>query len=179
MTNTTPDRQAMNTLSDENRFASFGQRLLARLLDVVIVTVIPAIAIASLFFDDSQSLSQNPLSGILFLVFWLLYYPLMECSGGTLGKRIVGIQSISLKTRKPIGIGKAYKRSLIQVWPLLLMGIAFAMSFEYQIEMRSTITFLLVCYILFALTPLAMLWTKDKQGYHDLWTGTHVIRKPK
>ncbi len=169
----------MNTLSTEKRFASFGQRLLARLIDVVIVTVIPAIAIASLFFDDSQSLSQNPLSGILFLVFWLLYYPIMECSGGTIGKRIVSIQSISLQTGKPIGIGMAYLRSLIQIWPILLMGIAFAVSFNYRIEMHSTAAFLMVCFILFANTPLAMLWTKEKQGYHDLWTGTHVVRKLK
>ncbi len=169
----------MNTLSTEKRFASFGQRLLARLIDVVIVTVIPAITIASLFFDDSQSLSQNPLGGILFLVFWLLYYPIMECSGGTIGKRIVGIQSISLQTGKPIGIGMAYLRSLIQIWPILLMGIAFAVSFNYRIEMHSTTTFLMVCFILFANTPLAMLWTKEKQGYHDLWTGTHVVRKSK
>ena len=167
----------MNTISDA-RYANFGERFLARLIDVVLVTVIPAICITQILkVEDPQSLFMNGLNGILYLVFWLVYYPIMECTGGTVGKRIVGIQSVSLQWQKPISAGMAYMRSLIQIWPTLLMGIAFYVSFRYRIEMRSTMTFLTVCCILFMITPIAMLWTKERQGYHDLWTGTHVIKK--
>ena len=87
------------------KYASFFQRTIARLVDMAIVTAL-AMGIAYLAFnfirkDTPQEatyiidgLKQAlPAFGIMLWV--LLYSPIMESTGGTVGKRIMGIKMVS------------------------------------------------------------------------------------
>lgn len=98
--------------------ASFGRRLVAALLDGLILGVVGGILGASL--GDSDRSTSNGLGVLL----GILYYTYFEGSTGqTLGKRALGIRVISLEGGGSIGYGRAFIRyvgRIVSTIPLLL-----------------------------------------------------------
>jgi uncharacterized RDD family membrane protein YckC len=145
--------------------ANFGQRLLALLLDFVIL-VVPLIIIFALLgvFEDLDEGSQgqvispteNILSSLIGLVLFWTYYTLLEGSqsGQTVGKKALSIRVIRQDTGGPIGYGRALGRNAVRSLPsyLPIVGIFW-----------------------WLLDALWMLWDREKQTLHDKATKTLVV----
>ena len=140
--------------------ASFGQRLGAYLLDVLIIGVpfailatILAVAVAP---DEGTGDVDGGAAGILVLLYVLgfiglwAYYVLLEGgpTGQTIGKKAVGIRVVSMQTGGPIGYGKAFIRTLIRTF---ISGNVCLLGF------------------------LWMLWDSEKQTWHDKISDSVVV----
>ncbi len=139
--------------NQELKFASFGQRLLARLIDSIIVGLIAGV-LAFIFGSNAPDPEQaiDALDRALgMLIFCFIYQPILETKGGTWGKKIVGLRTINLNTVKAPTIGNSYGRSALYFLFILLLVIPAFLS------------------------VLAVLWTKKKQTWHDSLTNIAVV----
>lgn len=136
------------------KFASFGQRLLARLIDTVIVGISAGFIVgllAGLNGNMDGRMIESSANGFGVLIYCFFYYPILESSGGTWGKRIVGIRTINLRTSRIPSATNSYGRALIYFLFLLLLTIPALLS------------------------GLAVLWSDKKQTWHDRLTNIAVI----
>jgi uncharacterized RDD family membrane protein YckC len=126
--------------------ANFGQRLVAFLIDLVIIIVALGIVIA-VAFAISETLGV--VAYLLAIVAGYLYYAYFEGSpsGQTPGKKAVKIRVIDFNTGGPLGFGRG-----------LIRGVA-----------RIPSQFL--CYLGY----LWMLWDHEKQTWHDKLASTVVV----
>lgn len=157
-------------------YAGFGARLGGYLLDgllyglLSLVFVIPAIVFGVMAFDDCQSYTDfdgntsiecgpGQLNGGLlavaivlgvvgYLVIAVIYIRALGRTGQTWGRKIVGVKVVGKESGQPIGVGKAFGRSLVEV---LVSGNC-------------------------VLGYLWMLWDRDKQTWHDKIVGSVVVR---
>ena len=85
--------------------ASFGRRLVASLVDGILLGV--AYGILLVIFDENAALGISLIAGIV-------YYTLLEggASGQTLGKKALGIRVVDFNTGGAIGYGRAAIRYL-------------------------------------------------------------------
>lgn len=161
--------------SQELKFATFFDRLIARLIDVTIVFSISWMIYSSKS-NTSNEFYQNPTSSYGSFFFFLFYYPILEATGGTIGKRLLSIRSVSSKTLKTISIGQAYKRSLFLSWPIWVMAGVLILGVNGGYTPVNTTIFLSALFVIFGIVgPLAVLWSAKKQGWHDSWANTYVI----
>jgi uncharacterized RDD family membrane protein YckC len=96
--------------------ANFGQRLVAALIDGIIVGVVGFVV---------GIIVRNGLSGLLSLALGVAYYGWLEGSpsGQTIGKRMLGIRVYDLRQGGPIGTGRAigrYFAKILSAIPCLL-----------------------------------------------------------
>ena len=96
--------------------ANFGQRLVAALIDGIIVGVVGFVV---------GIIVRNELSGLLSLALGVAYYGWLEGSpsGQTIGKRMLGIRVYDLRQGGPIGTGRAigrYFAKILSAIPCLL-----------------------------------------------------------
>ena len=96
--------------------AGFGQRLVAAIIDGIIVGVVGAVL---------GVIVRNGLGGLLSLALGIAYYGWLEGSpsGQTIGKRTMGIRVYDLRQGGPIGTGRAigrYFAKIISAIPCLL-----------------------------------------------------------
>ncbi len=159
-------------------FAEFGDRLLAYLLDYLIifaVTILPSMAgFLALFiwwFNEIQTattagtrpnvglflLGMLGLSAVLFVLqfgvtyFYFVTYQLRR--GQTVGKRVMKLKAVDALSGAPMGLPAARKRWIIS----LLMS------------------FITVAHLL---DDLWMLWDPQKQTVHDKVAATVVVKVP-
>jgi uncharacterized RDD family membrane protein YckC len=166
-------------ITEEINYADFSQRFFARLIDAALVTLATWGFVDTFIHSNHMTYypnSNHTLKVFGCVLFYLFYYPILESSGGTVGKRILSIQSVCATTLKPISIGQAYKRSLFISWPLWIMVIISIVSSNLDFYAGMTSYFLTAMLLLFGIgSPLAILWTKYRQGWHDSWANTFVI----
>lgn len=163
-----------------NQFASFDKRFSARLIDCVIVATVVFLVITIYNMNETEKyqIGYQDMSGICFLIFYFIYYPLLEGSGGTYGKRVLKIRPVSNKTFEKISLATAYKRSLFLTWPFFLFIAISALFYTFEMQPNLTYYFLVFLAIIFSIVaPAAAIWSKTKQGWHDAWTDTYVIKK--
>jgi serine/threonine protein kinase len=133
-------------------FASFGQRVVAYVIDSVIVSFVVAVllVVAAMFQSDFVSLLAVGL--MVFFSFWYFIRG-HATTGQTIGKRAMGIQVVatdgSIISRK-----RAFGRLLV-------------------LSLESGLSFLIIPLFGF----LAMLWDTNGQTWHDKVAGTYVVRK--
>lgn len=159
--------------------ATFGQRILSRFIDSLLVSIL-AYGIALILtqennFNDNNTNSETLFQGIPVLLFFFVYYPITEFLGGTVGKELLNLKTISSRTGKRITITQAYHRSLILCWPFFLFAIG---SFLFGSGYGSGLTMIAAPFLTIAfltIPPLGMLWRKDKRGYHDFWSDVIVV----
>lgn len=92
--------------------ASFGSRVAASIVDVLILLVVYVV----LIFGAQQASSNalRALGSLIGLALLFLYKPLMEGSSGqTVGKKIKGIVVVRAEGGGPIGYGSAFVRALV------------------------------------------------------------------
>jgi uncharacterized RDD family membrane protein YckC len=135
----------------ERRYASWGARLGAYLIDTAIL-VIPLVVLIVVF------VATDLWAGVLFAYLGFLVIPFVyftyfhgEPSGQTPGKRAVGIRVVSDETGNRIGYGRAFGRYAITV----VFGLFF------------------IPWLLDYLWPL---WDTKKQALHDKVVGSVVVR---
>jgi len=165
----------------EVKFASFGQRTLARIIDVLIIGIIavvlgfmigPNINVQTIPKQELiKAISQ--LFGIV--LFWFIYQPIFETKGGTIGKKIVGLKTISLKTYKEPNLINSYGRSLIV--PLIMLLPIISVFAAYFLSYEIIIIFSLIALILVTLDHLAPLRSPKKQTWHDKAANIAVIER--
>lgn len=141
--------------------AEFGERLVAYLVDSLIVGLIAGIpagclgALLSLLFDLESGEGIGLYALLVTLVVMIavmgsfLYYGLMwSRTGQTLGKKMMGLRVITTDGENP-GFWRAIGRAVIGYW---LSSAVFSLGF------------------------LWMLWDDQKQTWHDKLFGTYVVK---
>ena len=144
-------------------YANFWLRAAARLIDTVLMVAI-AYGIYVSFID--LILRDNPTNGQLIvdrlkdavpalaLMIWVLVYsPLMEATGGTLGKRIVGIRLVDDKTHET----PDFRYCMARTWVYLVLFVL------------AIVPSIVSC--------LAVWVTPKRQTWHDKLTGMVVIKR--
>ncbi|MGK5499764.1 RDD family protein [Streptomyces sp. URMC 125] len=137
--------------------AAPGKRFLAKLVDGLLtaVLIVAVLAPTAAYLDTGPEGPGAVLGGLLIALTLLfgvfLYDPILTATGGTVGKRLLGLRVARLETGQPVGFGTALGRHLM-----------------------ATLINYLTC------VPLAYLWvTWDKphrQGLHDKIVRTVVVR---
>lgn len=102
--------------------ASFGRRLLALLIDSVVVGVVGTILV--LLVGDVAGQGVNILIGAGYFI-WLEGSP----SGQTVGKRALGIRVVDLGTGGPVGYGRAVIRYVGRI----VSGFVFALGYLWML----------------------------------------------
>ncbi len=134
------------------KYASFGNRLSAHLGDIIIVNLVGmSIVILKIGIEELFNLATVKILNYetLILIIWCLYSSIFNSSNfkGTLGKRKLGLIIVDVNGRK-LSIAKSFVRFVIG---FLLFGIIIGM--------------------------IPILFTRKKQGIHDILLSTVVIRK--
>ena len=135
-------------------YAGFWRRLVAYLIDGLILAVISTIVVMVI---AAVALASDPPSAVVgagyYVASWIagwLYYALQHSSSAqaTPGKRAMGIK-VSTLTGERIGFGRATGRFLAMIASALTLGIGYAMAGL----------------------------TRRKQALHDMMTGTLVVSR--
>lgn len=105
--------------------ASFGRRLVAYLLDGLLLGFIAGVLGSILDRDTIESANG------IGLLLGLLYFPYFEggASGQTLGKMALGIRVIDFNTGRPIGYGRGVVRYLGRI----LSGLALLLGYLWML----------------------------------------------
>ncbi|MGP1398014.1 MAG: RDD family protein [Inquilinaceae bacterium] len=150
----TADRQpVMANETDSGRYAGFGRRFVALVIDQFITSIFTIIFtipyIVALNQNGSES-TTNILYSLLITIAYMIYYivPMSSRWQATIGKRIMGIYVIRTSGKR-IGPAFALGRLLSYAISTLPLYIGFLMP----------------------------LWMKEKQALHDLVCGTRVVRE--
>lgn len=135
--------------------AGFFRRLMALLVDVVVLAVV-GFLLGKAFGQDVYTSTDGTLSysltgapALLALLFGLAYYVYLEGNPGqTLGKKLLGIRVVDMEGGGAIGFGRAAIRYVGR----LVSGFPLALGYFW------------------------MLWDKDKQTWHDKFANAIVVR---
>lgn len=135
----------------EIKYAGFGVRLMAALLDMILLGI-PIVLIVSLFlgFDWLTSGSVNFGAECLNILIWSIVtvYLWVNWDGRTPGKKLMGIKIASFPEHEPLTLGKALMRYFIgYTLSTLIIGLGYLM----------------------------IAFRNDKRGLHDIIAKTCVI----
>jgi uncharacterized RDD family membrane protein YckC len=146
--------------------ASWGSRVGATLLDVLILTV-PLAALITLvvivaFSSDIGAVTLGVFSGIAYLVAIFLYAPLLMAregggNGQTWGKQIVGISAVR-DVGQPFDFGNAFLREFV------IKGLLFGTVGGWFFGIPTLLDYL---------WPL---WDDENRCLHDMVAKTHVVK---
>jgi uncharacterized RDD family membrane protein YckC len=122
--------------------ATFGQRALAMVIDLLLLVVVDLVLSAAF-----GTAAEGPTTSLL----GLAYFTVMEGShsGQTVGKRLLGIRVVDLRTGGPIGMGRAFGRHLARSLSFLVLFLGY----------------------------LWMLRDAERQTWHDKLVGAVVVRE--
>ena len=133
--------------------AGLGSRMLAMLIDLLVVASVDVVAIyfamkiCGLTLQEWHMLPKVPLAAFI-MVQNGAYFIAFTAGGQTLGKLITGIRVVSIERHQPIGIGRSSVRALFCVLMALPAGLGF----------------------------LTTLLGSDRRGLHDRFAGSRVVR---
>ena len=133
--------------------ASVGARLLAVMVDLLILAVIDAVVVyftmqlCYLTIEDLGILPKGPLLAFL-LVQNGGYLVAFTAGGQTLGKMVAGIRVVQSDSDRSLDLGRAFLRTLIWVVLAVPAGLGF----------------------------LTALFSREHRGLHDHFAGTRVVR---
>lgn len=155
-------------MEEQKVIAEAGKRLGAYLVDVLPITgIVTAIFSIFLGFDATldtyfanrssldariEFLEQRNFIRNITLLCYIMYCTIMECSAnqGTFGKQLFRIVVVTRDGHR-LNFGESLKRNLSKFISTLVFGLGF----------------------------IWILFTKKKQGWHDLIANTYVVDKPK
>jgi uncharacterized RDD family membrane protein YckC len=139
------------------RFAPFLRRLIAYIIDEVligalsVVVVVVLAQVTSIAGENDRGLIAGLSivgSLLIVLVLWFIYFPWCWSHGGqTVGGRLLGIRVVSGEDGSPIGFGTGIVR---------LIGY-------------------FVCQVVLYIGFIWALFDKRKRGWHDMIAGTSVV----
>ena len=178
------------------QYAPFYKRFFARIIDILIVYIITYLLAIAYTKGSTTDFLHNPsetdskANFYCMFLYYLFYCPILDSKGGTIGKRILGIQIVSISTFENITLKQAHKRSFFLYWPIVLyfvFTIAYFIIlgtidhklsfFNNKVFVNITILMMGMFFLIGFLSPLSMIWSKQKQGWHDWWSNSIVINK--
>jgi len=133
--------------------AAIGARLLAVVVDLLILAVIDAVVVyftmqlCYLTIEDLGILPKGPLVAFLFAQNGG-YLVAFTAGGQTLGKMVAGIRVVQSDSEAPLDLGRAFLRTLLWVVLAVPAGLGFVTA----------------------------LFSRDHRGLHDRFAGTRVVR---
>lgn len=138
----------------------FFPRLISYIIDWIIVAVVALIifgifglfsfATADTVLGKIPLTSSHVIGGALAVLWWMLYYVYFWASSGqTIGKMILGIEVVSATDGGRIGVANAIVRLFGYLVNFMILGVGF----------------------------LWIIWDKNKQGWHDKFARTYVVKK--
>jgi uncharacterized RDD family membrane protein YckC len=133
--------------------AGVGARVLAVLIDLLILAAIDAVVIyftmqlCQLTIDDLGILPKGPLVAFLFVQNGG-YLVAFTAGGQTLGKMVAGIRVVQSDSDASLDLGRAFLRTMMWVLLAVPAGLGF----------------------------LTALFSRDHRGLHDRFAGTRVVR---
>ncbi len=162
-------------------YASFWSRLLAGLIDTVVL-LIPSIIIVALFepefYSGPENHTDNPVTYFLLAGLWAIYQGGMESSRhqATLGKKLVKAYVSDTQ-----GGRLSFSTAAIRCWPMylpnLMIGLGAVAENSFQIEVGTSLTSLTI--VLPVVSCIYIFQSDKNQGLHDWASGTLVLRKQK
>ena len=134
--------------------ASFGQRLLGRILDSLnsFVAYLGILLLTALIMTVSGAEEGSPTATIVSILGACVVIGLQimwEGNGGSPFRRGIGVLIVDQNTHQPIGPWRAFVRILVANFSLLFFGLGF----------------------------LWMLWDKNSQTWHDKAAGSIVVKR--
>ncbi|MCE7078675.1 RDD family protein [Streptomyces sp. ST2-7A] len=135
-----------------NAYAGWGSRVVARIVDGLIISVVPVILMVMGMEVEGETVTMGPMYYLGFLLVfagWFFLAYLVGTTGQTPGRKMVNIQVVKESTGQPMGVGMAIVRILLDIVNAL------------------------PCYVGY-LWPL---WDAKKQTLADKIVGSIVIRK--
>ena len=152
-----------NKMEEKVQYANFVERSIARIIDTAIILGIAygiELLAKSFIINDNPNNVDIVLKGIhqavpaLALMIWvLLYSPIMEATGGSVGKRIMKIELIDEKELET----PVFRNCMARTWIYLV--------------------FVVLAIAPAILTCLGMFLSDKKQTWHDKITGMVCIKK--
>lgn len=151
--------------------AGFWRRLLAAIIDIVIISVF--CQLISLLFPLTLY-KLGPYASPLGLLVVLPYYGILNSKigqGWTIGKRILNLE-VRSKDNQYLSIYKSFLRTSLLFSPLIINCFGL-LNLENSFVIQ-TINFLL--YSIYGLLIYTMVFNKaTRQGFHDMILGTYVV----
>ena len=147
-------------------FASFWRRLVAALLDGVILRVIAGVIGAAATGVVSTDL---PFVEVLYPILFIAY-------GATPGMHMLGLRVVDAQRQRP-GLIRSIRRFILPALSLLPWILIFAgpdLLLDLQVSVLIVVSLALLAISI--LDPLWMIWDERKQMLHDKLAGTYVIR---
>lgn len=141
------------TATTAGAYATFGRRLLALILDSIVVSIpaniFAAVLGSGVIVTGGGGIHYHSGGSGLQTIFFVLYEALLiaYCNGQTVGKRAMGIRVVA-RGGQPVSVGMAFVRALMKI----VSGMALCLGY------------------------LWMLWDPNKQTWHDKVADTYVVR---
>jgi uncharacterized RDD family membrane protein YckC len=164
-------------LGPQAKIAGFWQRILAFLIDVVLLGIVAVIA-GSVFHDKLIAWGHN--GRLLGLAVALAYFGILNSrigAGATPGQRLVGLKVVG-HDGTPIPLALSLARAILLLVPIYLNGWLFALGTVTQLTQMLLNTALSV--LVFGFTGanlyLYIANATTRQAVHDLIAGTFVVR---
>ena len=142
---------------ENEKFVGFGKRLVAYIVDAIIVYVIAQILIVievtvlpKIMDGQSFATAAIALSWIIIMLTYLAYFIFLESSQkqATLGKRIMKIKVVDSQGKR-LSLANSIGRNLGRILSGMIMGIGYLM----------------------------IIFTKKKQSLHDMLAKTYVVAR--
>ncbi|MCS6916710.1 MAG: RDD family protein [Chitinophagales bacterium] len=147
---------------DERNLATFLQRAIARLVDTALVLAVAWLfqEVAIYFIRQGNVVNESyVITSIkqampaLALILWVIVYsPVMESTGGTVGKRLMGIRLVELKS----GRVPQFRIAAARAWIYLIFVVLF--------------------FVPAVLSCLAYFFSDYRQTWHDKLTGLICVK---
>lgn len=150
----------------ERKISGFWRRLLAIIIDMIILGVL-GLLLGDVFFDTfCQMGSQGFWVGLIIAMFYFGWTKSSRKNGQTIGKRIMKIRVVDINGNT-IGFKQSLRRSLILLVPFMFTPIS-----------QGTIAQLINAIMIFIMVGIVYLYifnVKTRQTIHDLISGTFVV----
>lgn len=160
--------------------ATTVQRVFSRLIDITIFTLIGWMIYKMRFLrGEIPSNFLGELNGFLTMVYLFLYYPLMESIGGTIGKQLTGIKTVSVVNKGEPTILQGYKKAIIITLPMLLCVVIMVLLLSFGISWAIALEVLAILSMIQGLWGAILPFIISKSGlrFHDNFAKVDVISR--
>jgi uncharacterized RDD family membrane protein YckC len=153
----------MEQENKKNIYAGFFTRLLATLVDIIVVTLLLAMV----------SFVTGVKNFIFFISIWWLYHTFMVIKWRTtIGGKLFGFEILN-SAQEALTFKMASFRFIVSITPLLLYLLF--RGIQHNMALVPSPTIQQLPQLLFLLPPLVMLFTQKKQMIHDLLSRSIVV----
>ncbi len=157
--------------------ATVVQRFFSRIIDGVIFAII-GIVIYAMNDKTNEQLKVDIIGG-LFGVRWLLYYPILEYTGGTVGKWVVNIRTVSNVENSNVTLFQGYKKVFFLFIPtlvgLLVLFLGLIVFRDMSPSAYYGYTFMMVIFQQLWMYIAPLITTKSGARIHDSFAGLKTI----